>query len=118
MNNADTDEIETRLDPTFRNGSVTAVGIVSGFSLSFITRWATNPVPWDVLDVFALVPLIAGTALQVLAIHILLSPDSLRLSVYGRARRSFVVGLVLTTIGCSIAIAVDAIEAAPGRLIS
>jgi len=45
------------IDATFRNGSMTAVGIILGFSLSFITGWGANPVPWQVVDLFAVVPL-------------------------------------------------------------
>ena len=53
------------IDATFRNGSMTAVGIILGFSLSFITRWGANPVPWQVVDLVAVVPLLAGIAFQV-----------------------------------------------------
>ena len=31
-----------RVDSTFRNGSITAIGVV-GFSLGFLSRWAALP---------------------------------------------------------------------------
>jgi hypothetical protein len=33
-----------RIDAAFRNGSVTAVGIILGFSLGFLSQWASNPI--------------------------------------------------------------------------
>ena len=65
------------IDATFRNGSMTAVGIILGFSLNFITRWGANPVPWHLMDLFAAVPLLAGVAMQIWAFAMLLRPESI-----------------------------------------
>jgi len=45
---------------TFRNGSVTAVGIILGVSLGFLSQWATNPIAWSKLDIAAAIPIIVG----------------------------------------------------------
>ncbi len=48
------------LEPVFRNGSVTAVGVLTGFSLTFLTAWAANPLPWQLHDLIGMVPLAIG----------------------------------------------------------
>ncbi len=99
------------LDPTFRNGSMPVVGILLGFSLSFVTRWATNPLPWEMTDTLALVPIIAGIALQLKALSLLLQLESLRLKTYNRARKLFMTGIVMTAAGSAIAIGLDVLQA-------
>lgn len=81
------------IDATFRNGSMTAVGIILGFSLSFIMRWSANPVPWQWVDRFAVVPLLAGIAFQIWAFAVLLKPESIQLTVYTHAKNHFLLGL-------------------------
>ena len=48
------------LEPVFRNGSVTVVGLLTGFSLTFRTAWAANPLPWRLHDLIGIVPLAVG----------------------------------------------------------
>lgn len=76
-----------KIDATFRNGSITAIGIISGFSLSFVTRWAANPVPWQVVDIVAVIPLLIGILLQMKAMAELLNPNSLQIENYVRAKQ-------------------------------
>ena len=95
------------IDATFRNGSMTAVGIVLGFSLSFITSWGANPVPWQVVDLFAVVPLLVGIAFQVWAFAVLLTPESIQLAVYTRAKNHFLLGLAGVLAGTAAAILLD-----------
>jgi hypothetical protein len=95
------------IDATFRNGSMTAVGIILGFSLSFITRWSANPVPWQVVDLFAVVPLLAGIAFQIWAFAVLLKPESIQIEIYTRAKNHFLLGLVGVLVGTAIAILLD-----------
>ena len=63
---------EERIDATFRNGSITAVGIILGFSLSFLSQWASNPIAWSRVDIAAAVPLVFGIVLQAIALADLL----------------------------------------------
>lgn len=95
------------IDATFRNGSMTAVGIILGFSLSFITRWGANPVPWQAVDLFAVVPLLAGIAFQIWAFAILLSPSSIQIEIYTRAKNHFLIGLAGVLAGTAAAILLD-----------
>jgi len=53
-----------RIEAVFRNGSITVVGVIVGFSLTFLTAWASNPLPWSLYDLYGIVPLVAGTGMQ------------------------------------------------------
>jgi hypothetical protein len=103
------------IEAVFRNGSVTAVGVLVGFSLGFLTAWAANPVPWQLHDLFGLVPLAIGIVFQLLSLAALLHPDSLERARYDRAIRLFLIGLVLVSIGVAAVLAVDAFTVAERR---
>lgn len=96
-----------RVHTEFRSGSITAVGVLSGFSLTFLTAWSASPVPWKPQDVIALMPLIVGLGLQLRSLMLLLDPNSLMLTHYRRATRFFLWGLVLTVLGVAAALAID-----------
>ncbi|TIV92188.1 MAG: hypothetical protein E5V85_29305, partial [Mesorhizobium sp.] len=84
------------IEPVFRNGTVTTVGILLAFSLGFITHWAANPIPWQTYHLIAVLPILAGIALQMRALAMLLDTKSLQRPVYARANRIFISGLVFT----------------------
>jgi hypothetical protein len=107
---------EPRIDATFRNGSVTAVGIILGFSLGFLSQWASNPIAWSVVDIAAAAPIITGIGLQGKAFADLLSTQSLLLANYDRARRIFLIGLGLVAGGVAIAILLDILGLGPRTL--
>ena len=100
-----------RIEAVFRNGSVTVVGVIVGFSLTFLTAWASNPLPWSLYDLYGIVPLVAGTGMQVISLAALLRTDSLEVERYRRATRLFLIGLGLVSVGVAIAIGVDAVGA-------
>lgn len=99
----------------FRNGNVTVIGIVIAFSLGFITQWAANPVPWNAIDTFAIVPMVAGIVLQLIALWSMLRLRSLERPVFRRANATFMAGLVLTSLGVMLAVAFD-VMAVSGRM--
>jgi hypothetical protein len=39
---------DERIDTNFGDGSVSAVGIILGFSLGFLSQWAANPIAWPI----------------------------------------------------------------------
>ncbi len=96
------------IDATFRNGSVAVVGVLSGFSLTFLTAWAANPLPWQLHDLAGLLPLTLGIGLQLVALAALLHPNSLERARYDRAIRIFLAGLLLVGLGVVVVIALDA----------
>ena len=109
-------ESENRIDATFRNGSVTAIGIMVGFSLGFLSQWASTPIAWSKFDIASALPIIVGIILQVKAFTSLLSIESLRLPNYERSRNLFVVGLSLVAAGIGAAIMIDILGLGPRTL--
>jgi hypothetical protein len=95
------------IEAVFRNGSITVVGVIAGFSLGFLTAWGANPLPWGLKDLFALVPIVLGVVFQLISLALLLDHRSLELPRYTRARHLFMIGLVLVAIGVATALAVD-----------
>ncbi len=89
---------------------MTAVGVVVGFSLGFVTTWANNPLPWEFADALAIGPLLSGIVFQMVSLSRLLNLNSLEIPVYERAVRLFLIGLVLTAVGVSLGIVVDLFE--------
>jgi hypothetical protein len=105
------------IDATFRNGSMTGIGVVTGFSLNFLTRWGANPVPWLMVDLFAVVPLVAGLLLQVWSFVELLRPESMQLAIYNRAKNHFLLGTIGVLLGVGVALLLDVLQqSAPDML--
>lgn len=98
---------EEKIDATFRNGSLTAAGIILGFSLNFIGRWVSNPNDWTLIDIAPMVLLTIGIAFQVKVFADLLARDSLIAAKYDRSRRLFLIGLVIVAVGMGIALLND-----------
>ena len=101
------DPSEALIEATFRNGSLTAVSVVLGFSLSFLNRWAGLPGAWTFSDLIAVVAISAGIVLQVVAVALMLAISSLALRRYNRAVRLFMIGLAFVAIGVALAIGAD-----------
>lgn len=97
----------TTIDSTFRNGSLTAMGVVVAFSLGFLSRWAGLPGSWTGSDIFAVAAITLGVALQVKALVDMLSVRSLIVVRYNRSVRVFLTGLILVTAGIAAAIFAD-----------
>jgi hypothetical protein len=96
-----------RVEPSFRYGSNIIIGVIAGFSLAFLTAWASNPLPWGAKDIPSVVALVVGVIFELSAVWRLLDPTSLELPTYRRAIRSFRIGMVLVGIGVALGIAVD-----------
>lgn len=100
-------EQESRVDSTFRNGSITAIGVVVGFSLGFLSRWSALPGAWTHTDLVSVALITVGLALQIKALADLLLVSSLQLSRYNRSIRFFLTGLVLVGLGVVFAVFAD-----------
>ncbi len=98
---------QKRIDSTFRNGSITAIGVVVGFSLSFLSRWAALPGDWMHSDLVSVALITLGLALQVKALADLLMVSSLQLKRYNRSVRFILIGLVLVGLGVVFAVFAD-----------
>lgn len=95
------------IDATFRNGSLTAISVMLGFSLSFVGRWAGLPGAWERSDLVAVALIVVGIILQIKATASLLSVNSLMAAKYKRSIRIFLSGLGLVSLGVAIAVAGD-----------
>jgi hypothetical protein len=104
MSEPDPDE---KIDATFRNGSLTAAGIILGFSLNFISVWVSNPNDWSRIDIPPMLFLTIGIAVQVKVFADLLARDSLFAVKYDRSRRLFLIGLGIVAAGIGIALIND-----------
>ncbi|TCA18314.1 hypothetical protein E0H70_33620 [Rhizobium leguminosarum bv. viciae] len=104
MSEQDPDE---KIDATFRNGSLTAAGIILGFSLNFISVWVSNPNDWSRIDILPMLFLTLGIAVQVKVFADLLARDSLIATKYDRSRRLFLIGLGIVAAGMGIALVND-----------
>ncbi|WP_018184233.1 hypothetical protein [Kaistia granuli] len=100
-----------RIDSAFRNGSLTAIGIILGFSLGFTAQWATDDSPWILSDYVAAVALTIGIVLQIKALAEMLEVHSLEIPVYNRAKNRFMSGLLVTAFGIGMVIVVNAATA-------
>lgn len=97
-----------RIDSTFRNGSLTAMGIVLGFSLGFTVQWATDDSPWMTTDYIEAIVLGIGVALQIKALAEMLEVNSLEIPVYQRSKNRFMLGLMVTALGIAVMIIINA----------
>jgi hypothetical protein len=98
---------EPEISVLFRNGNITVFGIVLSFSLGFLNSWTSNPNEWSLKDLPTLMLIAAGIIFQAWALWRLLHPDSLRQSIFMSATRRFAIGLVLTSAGVILSIAID-----------
>ena len=96
-----------RIEPSFRYGSTIIIGVLTGFSLAFLTAWASNPIPWGVKDLPAVICLVVGVIFEIAAVWRLLDPRSIVLASYLHTIRLFRIGVVLVGIGVAFGIAVD-----------
>ena len=96
-----------KIEATFRNGSLTAISVVLGFSLSFLNRWAGLPGAWNRVDLTAVAAISIGIVFQIVAVALMLPVRSLVLRRYNRAIKVFLVGLVFVAVGVAIAITGD-----------
>jgi len=88
----------------FRNGSLTAVSVLVGFSLSFLSRWAGTPGKWHAPDLIAVTLIVVGSGLQIWALAAMLFVSSLIAKKYTRAIRVFLIGLAIVAVGVAAAI--------------
>lgn len=111
--NDDEDEKDQLVDVVFRNGSLTALGIILSFSLSFLTQWANNPIPWDLTDLPTVLLLALGIILQLRALASLLHTTTLKRVPFERANKLFLLGVISTTTGVFAGIVTDLVRVAP-----
>lgn len=108
--------VRKQIDSTFRNGSVTAIGVVLAFSLGFLNNWSSLPTAWIPEDLIAVALIAGGIAFQIWAMAGMLSVASLEVPVYQRIVRIFLIGLTLVALGVLMAIGGDSLNYARSLL--
>ena len=103
-------ENEPLVEMLFRNGTLTVVGIILSFSLTFLSQWAQNPIPWTLIDLPTMLLLSAGIITQGSSLVIFLWHDSLQRRVYDKASKVFLCGLAMTVSGVFMAIVIDFVQ--------
>lgn len=109
------DHDEHLIESVFRNGTITVVGVVLSFSLGFLTQWASNPIPWRLTDLPTLILISIGIVLQLRSLALLLKTESLKKTVYDRASRLFLSGVIVSGSGVFLAILIDTVRLLAAR---
>ena len=87
----------------WRKSLLTAIGIVLGFSLSFLGNWSLGEGNWELIHLPALFSLVGGNAILVVSLYRLTMPKY-RKSHTGREVELFTLGAGLTLLGFLLAI--------------
>jgi len=95
------------VEVAFRNGSITVIGIVVGFSLGFLSRWSALPGEWTHSDLVSVTLITLGLLLQIKTLADLLLISCLELKRYNRSIWIFLTGLFLVGLGVLLAIFAD-----------
>lgn len=80
-------EPERAIEATFRNGSMTVVGVLTAFSPGILMQRTDDPTPWQPADIVVVASMAVGILAQLAALRRLLRPDSLVAAHYARAIR-------------------------------
>jgi hypothetical protein len=94
-----------------RTGSITGVGIVLGFSFTFLSGWSTSGGVWRVVDLLVLALLAIGIGLQLYALYQLLMLPRKTIKQHNRTIRGFLLGAGIMVLGFIAFIVVDALGA-------
>jgi hypothetical protein len=58
-----------RISETERSGSITALGVLLGFSIAILDQWSNRPEPWTFVSAIPLILFGSSVFLQVLALY-------------------------------------------------
>jgi hypothetical protein len=84
---------KTPVTDTQRNGSITGVGIVLGFSLTFSGQWTFAPGAWRLAQALALCVAVVGIIFQIRALFGLLSLPPVLAADHAKSIRKFFIGV-------------------------
>jgi hypothetical protein len=96
-----------QVEPTERNGSITGVGVVLGFSLAFTGQWSMQPSPWSWQGLVMLFVMLFGGALQLFALYRILRLPRHTVRQHGVAMRFFIIGVTLVFFSFALWVAFD-----------
>ena len=97
------------LPPGYRQGLVTAITVILGFSLAFVRFWGLeSPGRWTTGDIVSAAAVAVGTGFQLFALFQSLRVEDNAPPQYARTVRYFLVGVLVVMLGLFAAILFDA----------
>jgi len=100
-----------RISDTERSGSITALGVLLGFSIAVLNQWSNRPEPWTLVSVIPLTFFGSSVFLQVLALYRALQVPRERQPAHRRTIRLAVSGLIVMFVGFLSTIVIDIVAA-------
>jgi hypothetical protein len=107
------DRAEARISETERNGSITALGVLLGFSIAILSEWSNRPGKWELVGAIPLFLYGSSVALQVLALYRALQVPRETQGQHRRTINLAVIGLIVMFAGFLSTIAIDVLDEAP-----
>jgi hypothetical protein len=104
---------EARISATERSGSITALGVLLGFSITILGDWSNRPGKWELVGAIPLFLYGSSVALQVVALYRILQLPREIQEDHRRAINLAVIGLVVMFVGFLSTIVIDVLEEAP-----
>jgi multisubunit Na+/H+ antiporter MnhB subunit len=104
---------EARISETERNGSITALGVLLGFSIAILSEWSNRPGKWELVGAIPLFLYGSSVALQVLALYRALQVPRETQEQHRRTINLAVIGLIVMFAGFLSTIAIDVLDQAP-----
>lgn len=106
-NKSGAEEASLQVTDTQRNGSITGIGIVLGFSLTFTGQWSLGSGKWHVAQAVAMGVALTGIILQISALlgGLDLPPSSVKL--HSGTIRKFKCGVILVLLAFVIHVLAD-----------
>jgi multisubunit Na+/H+ antiporter MnhB subunit len=104
---------EARISATERSGSITALGVLLGFSIAILSEWSNRPGKWELVGAIPLFLYGGSVALQVVALYRALQVPREIQSDHRRTIKLAVIGLVVMFVGFLSTIVIDVLGEAP-----
>jgi multisubunit Na+/H+ antiporter MnhB subunit len=104
---------EARISETERNGSITALGVLLGFSIAILSEWSNRPGKWELAGAIPLFLYGSSVALQVLALYRALQVPRETQEQHRRTINLAVIGLIVMFAGFLSTIVIDVLGEAP-----
>jgi len=102
-----------RISETERSGSITALGVLLGFSITILGDWSNRPGKWDLVGTIPLLLYGSSVALQVVALYRALQiPREIR-EDHRRSINLAIIGLIVMFVGFLSTIVIDVFAEAP-----
>lgn len=87
-----------------RNGLITAIGIILGFSLTFLAQWSLDDSDWELRDLLPMVVLLAGVSMMLAALKRALIPYHQNIPHYEKTVQLFFWSIVVVLFGFVVSI--------------